>query len=129
VAIIISLVAIGLAIATFVGLSNVTAAQSYVTSGPIRPSPYTIFLDSTAAPIAMTLPNDLSSYNVGEEYTVLSRSAQPHTITIEAGALGTTWDGVNKVATFGGAKGDGLIFHVLAKDLVQVTFVNNVAFS
>jgi len=128
VAAIIAIVAIIMGTLAFVRMSNIIYAQSYVVSGPIRPSPYTIHLDATAAPQAMTLPDDLSDW-VGREYAILSGSDQPHTVTIEAGSLGTTWDGVNKVATFGGAKGDGIMFHVIAKDLITVTFTKNIVLS
>ena len=128
VAILAALAALGLGIYVFVGLGYVTSAESLSASGPIRPTPYAFHLDASAAAIAMTLPNDLSAH-VGRTYAIYSRTAQPHTVTIDAGTLATTWDGANTVATFGGAKGDGLTFRVLAKDLITVVSTKNVAFS
>lgn len=130
-----SIIAICLAIAgtviaifAYVDVGYLTNAESLTTSQPIRPTPYAFHLDSSAAPLAMSLPNDLSAY-VGRVYAIYSRTDQPHTVTIDSGTLATTWDGVNKVATFGGAKGDGLTFRVLAKDLVVVLQTKNIAFS
>ena len=74
----------------------------------------------------MTLVNDLSPF-LNKEYAIYSRTAFAHTITIAAGA--STWNGADKIATFGGAIGDGFKFRVLDTNLIAVTSNTNVAFS
>lgn len=102
--------------------------QTYVASSAIVNSPFQHALDATAAPLAMVLPNDLSDY-VGKTYQIYSRSNQPHTVTIAAGSLTTTYDGVNTIATFGGAIGDGFTMFVLDKNRVVILHSVNIAFS
>jgi len=97
------------------------------TPGALPATPYPIYLNQAAAPLGMILPSTLDG-RVGNVYRVWSLTAQPHTISIAAGG-GITWDGVNTVATFGGAIGDGLVFEVIAKNKVVVLSVINVAFS
>jgi hypothetical protein len=120
--------ALGLAIHVLISLQYFETATSFQISGQIQPSPYAANLDSTGAPLAMTIPNDLSAY-IDKDYKIFSRTAQPHIVTISAGSLMTTWDGVNTVATFGGAVGDGFVFRVIDKNHIVILFVNNVAFS
>lgn len=91
-------------------------------------SPNAILLDSASVPLSMTLPNDLS-HLVGLRFRVWSITAQPHTIRIATGAYTSTWDGSNKLATFGGAIGDGLVFEVIARDRIVAEPVRNVVFS
>lgn len=110
------------------GVSRLENAQSYTISGAILSQPYAAHLDSSAALIAMTLPNDLASY-IGKQYSVYSTTAQPHTITIAGGVHTTTWNGVNTIATFGGAIGDGLTFRVISESRIVIVSVTNVAFS
>lgn len=128
VSVIIAIAAVIMATITVINQGNLTGVESRETSGEIRPTPFATSLDSTAAPIAMTMPNDVSAF-AGATRAIYSTTSQPHTVTISAGALGTTWDGVNLVATFGGAPGDGFEYRVLAKDLIVVTSVKNVVFS
>lgn len=128
VAIIISLVALCFNIYSYVHIKYVESGQRFQISGEVQPTPYTAYLDSTAAPIAMTLPNDLTPY-IGVERSIISRTAQPHTVTIAAGPLSTTWDGVNTVATFGGAIGDAIHFRVIDASHIVVWVPKNVAFS
>jgi len=128
VAIIISLCAIGFTIYDYVHIKYVESGQSWQISGQIQSTPYTAYLDSTAAPTAMTLPNDLTPY-IGVERSIISRTAQPHTVTIAAGPLATTWDGVNTVATFGGAIGDAIHFRVIDANHIVVWVPKNIAFS
>ena len=76
----------------------------------------------------MTLPNDLG-HLVGIRFRVWSRTAQPHTIRIAAGGLNPTFDGTNKLATFGGAIGDGFVFEVIDRNRIVVEPVRNVVFT
>jgi hypothetical protein len=85
------------------------------------------FLDASAAPMALLLPADMTDY-VGGVYRVYSRTAQAHTVTIALGGA-TYYGGSARVATFGGAIGDGFEFLVLSPTIVQVTDVRNVIFS
>lgn len=101
--------------------------RRYTASGAIDNNPFAIYLDAIT-PLAMTLPNDLSNY-VGRTFTVVSQSAQAHTITLTAGTLTSTWDGTNTIATFGGAIGDSLTFHVFDRDKITVISNTNVVFS
>lgn len=79
--------------------------------------------------ISITVPNDLLDH-VGRTYTVYSTTAFAHTLEISTvGPLTTSWDGVNKKATLGGAVGDGLTFVVIDRDKIVVTSNTNVAFS
>lgn len=122
VAIILGAVAIGEA-------GNLSSQRVYETSIDIQPTPYQIGLGSdSGGALLMTLPNDMYNF-VGRRYTINSLNAQMHTVTIDSGTLATTWDGVNKIATFGGAKGDGFTFVVLEKDLIRIESVTNVVFS
>lgn len=102
-------------------------ATNHVASGPILNRPFTHSL-AGAAPLAMTLPNDLSNY-IGREFKIYATTAQAHTVTIQPGALTTTWDGANTIATFGGAVGDGLTFVVTAIDKIAVISTTNIVFS
>lgn len=104
-----------------------TRFHRYTVDGSIDNSPFAIYLDATT-PLAMTLPNDLTNY-VGRTFTVVSQSAQAHTVTLSAGTLSPTWDGTNTVATFGGAIGDGVTFHVFDRDKITVISNTNVVFS
>lgn len=100
---------------------------SYTTSTQIDNTPYKIRLDGASA-LAMTLPNDLSGY-VGATYVISAGTAHTHTVTIQAGTFSTTFDGVNTIATFGGAVGDLMQLEVIGKDKIVVTSNVNVAFS
>lgn len=99
----------------------------YTQSGPLKNNPLVGHLDASSS-IVLTLPNDLGNY-VGRTFTYYSRTAQPHVIEIQSGTLTTTWDGVNTVATFGGAKGDGIVFHVFDRNQISVISNTNVVFS
>lgn len=96
-------------------------------SGVLPASPEPLYLDQAAAPLQMTLPSNLAD-RVGNVYRVWSRTDQPHTLQIAAGT-GTTWDGTNFKATLGGAKGDGLVFEVVAPNQIVVHLVRNTVFS
>lgn len=106
----------------------------YKSSGQLQTFPRGHSLDGSGAPMAMTLPADLSSY-VGREYSVCSTTAQPHTITIDAvpaGMMQTYWsDGVvqSRVVTFGSAIGNCVVFHVVDKGHITVTGAVNVLVS
>lgn len=100
----------------------------HIKSQEIPISPFGHHLDGKGAPLAMTLPNDLSNY-IGITLNVYALDAQPHTITIDSGTLTSTWDGANTVATFGGAIGDGITFRVLSKNMITVQFTKNIVFS
>lgn len=119
--------ALGVAIWGAVVAQYATSAHLHTASGELPRSPFTHLLGS-AAPLAMTLPNDLTPY-LGREFHVYAVTAQAHTITIQGGALTSTWDGTNTVATFGGAVGDGVTFVVIAADRVEITHNNNVVLS
>lgn len=125
----IAIAALILALQAHSSVGDLVNVQFVDTSGEIKPTPYNLVLSSSAAPTAHTLPNDLTPY-IGATYSIHSSTAQPHTITIDAGSLTSTWDGTNTIATFGGAIGDGLTFRVIAKDrIVVIPSPTNVAFS
>lgn len=96
----------------------------HTSAGPLQIGPKTQYIN-VAAVAAMTLPGDLSSY-LDDPYCVISKTAFPHTITMGAGA---TWDGANTIATFGGAAGDMICFHVFSSTQVAVGPIQNIAFS
>lgn len=108
--------------------NHVQSAQFYQSSGVLDQTPFAHYLDSTGSAMAMVLENDVSG-RVGRIYRIWSRSARAHTVTILNGARSTTWDGVNKKATFGGSIGDGFVFEVIDKDKIAVLSVTNVVFS
>jgi uncharacterized membrane protein len=58
----ISIVTIILSLNATNGVKRLETAFSYTASGVIRIDPYTAHLDSSAAPLGMTLPNDLTPY-------------------------------------------------------------------
>lgn len=107
---------------------NPQSATTHLISRVLPVTPFAHYLDATDAPLAMLLENDLSG-RVGHVYRVWSRSAQPHTVTIQAGGHNPTWDGTSKTATFGGAIGDGFVFEVVDKNKVVLVAVNNVVFA
>ena len=125
-AVIIAVVAIVLGGLAYTNVSRFTGEVSIHSSGALPDSPFPIYLNQAAAPLAMLLPIDLGN-RVGNVYRVWSKTAQPHTLTIASG--GATWDGTNRVATFGGAIGDGLVFEVIDATKVVVWTSINVAFS
>lgn len=105
-------------------------ATSYLVSGRIHHHTLSHFLDAPAAPLAMTLPYTLDAYAGPLEYCIHSTTAQSHTITIDEYVPNqATWDGTNRVATLGGAIGDGFCFKVISPTRAVVTSVTNVAFS
>lgn len=104
------------------------SGQSHQINSVIPTTPQGHYLDSTAIALSMALPNDLSGY-VGRVYRIWSRSAKAHIIQIASGGFNPTFDGINKVATFGGAIGDGFVFEVTDKDKIVIISVNNVVFS
>lgn len=123
-------VVIGVAILSGLAFNNSIASSTSVLlsqSGAIANRPHSVAIDGTS-PVAATLPNDLLNY-VGRTFYMYSVSAQPHTITILAGTLATTWDGTNTIATLGGAIGDGVTFHVLARDKIVIISNTNAIFS
>ena len=121
---------LGVALLSAFSLSYSMASLSSVThemNGPLPDSPLSGHLESSV-PLVLTLPNDLQHY-VGRTFVYYSRTAQPHVIQIESGTLVTTWDGTNKKATFGGAKGDGIVFHVYDRNAIAIVSNTNVVFS
>ncbi len=111
---------------------SLTGVKAYVGSGRMLSSPFSASLDAAGAPLTLTLTNALitgGGYARGVDYAIYSTTAQPHVVSIDLGALGTTWDGTNRIATLGGAPGDGFTFRVLGDSLISLGSVNNVAFS
>jgi hypothetical protein len=94
----------------------------YTQSGPINTSPQNAVLAGSPVPLQMTMPNNLLEY-AGASYTVDCLTPGAHTITLAAGPLPTTWDGVHRVATCGGPL-TGFSFRVITSSVIRVT-VNN----
>lgn len=105
-------------------LDKLIVPFDHTSAGPLQVGTETQYIN-IAAVAAMTLPGDLSSY-LNNKICVISKTAFAHTITMAAGA---TWDGANTIATFGGAVGDGICFHVFSSTQVQVQHVTNIGFS
>ena len=133
--IIISIAAFALVISiAFAVLAGFAYGEAYRYSSPFAlyvnqqmpSSPYIFHIGGSALPVALTLPNDLTPY-IGRIYRIWSISPQVHTLTIQG--AGTTFDGVNTVATWGGAIGDGLMFEILQANRIVLISVNNVNFS
>jgi len=125
-AVLISIVGATLGGLAYTNVGRFTGEHLIHSSGPLPESPYPLYLNQAALPLNLELPIDLSN-RVGNVYRVWSLTAQPHTLTIAAS--GATWDGANRVATFGGAIGDGLVFEVTAANRIVVWTVNNVIFT
>ncbi|MDB9801158.1 hypothetical protein OAB94_02150 [Flavobacteriaceae bacterium] len=123
-----AIIALAIGILAYGGVGNNITARSYTASGEIAIKPYTAHLDSSAAPIAMTLPNDLTPY-IGMVRAIYTTTAQPHTVTIQSGTYVSTWDGINTVATFGGAIGDGLTYRVISKNRITILPPTNIVFT
>lgn len=133
-------IAMGICIAAIIVASGAKSAatrdqtsQIHLMSEVILPSPHAHYLGATAIDLAMVLPNDLSDY-VGKVYRVWATSAKPHKVTIASGGKNPEFCGDNvmthpKIATFGGAIGDGFVFEVVADNKVVIIAVNNVQFS
>lgn len=121
-----AIAAIVVAVLAYTNYQNFSAPASVLGSGPLPNAPYAFYIDSAGAAAALVLPNDLSGY-VGNIYRVWSRTSQPHTLTLYG--MGTTFDGTTRVATFGGAIGDGLVFEVIAPNRAVVIASVNVVFT
>jgi len=105
-------------------LDGLTIPFSHAGPGPLQPNKKLQYI--TAAGItAMTLPTNLGPY-VDDEICLISKTAFAHTLTLGVGA---TWNGIDTIATFGGAVGDGLCFIVASPTQMFVVSVINVAFS
>lgn len=124
-AVIVAAIAIGLGSAAYSYYGYFTSPASITGSGLLPSTPYAFYIDSSAIPANMILPNNLSEY-VGKVYRIWSRTAQAHTVTISG--LGSTFDGVATTATFGGAIGDGFEFEVISANFIRVTNPVNVVF-
>jgi hypothetical protein len=92
------------------------SVASIMRNGVLPDTPYAQYLDAPMAPLELSLPTDLTP-RIGVVYRIWARTAFPHTVRTPLG-----------VATFGGARGDGFVFEVLARDLIVVHAVNNVIF-
>lgn len=123
-AIIVAAVAIGLAGFAISHNNNESGPRLLYISGPLPSTPFVTYIDQAAAPLAMTIP--LGGFAAGNVYRIWSRTAQPHTLTLQGGA---TWDGVKTVATWSGAIGDGLVFEFLDSTKVGLHTVKGVVFS
>ena len=122
---IISVVAVvlaGIAYSYIFSPSNISVSQPFPTS----PNP--IYITSAANPITLILPNDMTPY-VGNVYRVWSETAQPHTVSISAGTLTSTFTGGATLATFGGAIGEGFVFEVISSSRAVIWTVNGVTFT
>ncbi len=133
--ILISVAAFALVISVvFAVLAGFAYAEAYRYSTPLAlyvnqqmpGSPFIFHVGGSALPVALTLPNDLTPY-VGRVYRIWSVSPQIHTLAIQG--TGTSFDGTNTLATWGGAIGDGLEFEVLQANRIVLISVNNVVFS
>lgn len=124
--------------AVFTGIAYSNAnfpltSKSYKSSGQLQGFPHGHSLDGSGAPMAMTLPADLTDYT-GKEYSVCSTTDQPHTITIETVAFGvqTYWNNglvQGTVVTFGGSIGDCVLFKVVDKGHITILSAVNVLVS
>lgn len=125
-AVLISVLAAVLGGLAYTNVGKFTGEVLISQSGPLPDSPFPIYINQAATAVNLELPIDLEN-RVGNVYRVWSRTAQPHTLRIAA--MGATWDGANRVATFAGGIGDGLVFEVTAPNRIVVWTVNNVIFS
>ena len=124
-AVIISAIAItvgGLAY-TYYGYS--TSPSPIYGSGPLPSTPYAFYIRSSAVPVQIVLPADLTPF-VGKVYRIWSLTAQGHTIVIGGGF--NYFNGAANTATFGGAIGDGFEFEVISPTFVRVISDVNVVF-
>lgn len=104
--------------------NNQIVPFSHTSGGPIQPSTQIQYID-VAAVAALTLPIDLTPY-VNNKICLISHTAFAHTVTLGAG---TTWDGANTVATYGGAANDAVCFIVTSLTSLLVISSNNIVFS
>jgi len=100
----------------------------YKQSGALHNSPMGQTLNGNGAPLAMTLPTDLSDFK-DITYTITSSDAAAHTVTITAGTLTTTFDGGNTIATFDGAQGSTMVYRIVAADRIHVVSTFGVTLS
>ena len=87
-----------------------------------------VYIDSAVNPIGLTLANDMRPY-VGKVYRIWSLTAQAHTVSITTGQSVSTFTGGTRIATFGGAIGDGFVFEVISANHAVVISSTNVVFS
>ena len=105
-------------------INSLLVPFTHTAAGPLQTGVKEQYIEVAAA-AAMTLPGDLSAY-INQIICLTSKTAFAHTLTLGAGA---TFDGVNTVATLGGAVGDGFCFQVFSSTQVQIRSLLNVAFA
>lgn len=107
-----------------------SSSYVYKQSEELRNSPFAHHLDGSGAPLAMTLPNDLTVTKfLDSTFSVTAQDAAAHTLTITLGALPTTFDGGFTIATFDGNVGSTITFKVVAKDRIHIISAFGVALS
>lgn len=123
----IGLAALGIGVWAVVQSEYPLKQNTYSISTTIPSTPLSHVVTGGAA-LSMQLPNDLTRY-MGREYHFDCASTALHRLTIAAGPLTTTYDGVNTIAECGGALGDGFSFKVTGPTLVRITSNNNMNLS
>lgn len=123
----ISIVAIIFGMWAWQSYNNFNQPTSIYVSQYLPPTPFAFYIESAGSPVLLTLPHDLSAFR-GNVYRIYSNTAQPHVVQID-GSTGATFDGGNRVATFGGSIRDGFEFEVTTSNIANVKFVKNVIFS
>ncbi len=132
--ILIAIAALALIVSVVAVVIAVLAYQKYLTpvtlsvSQAVPSGVNAVYIDSAASPIGLTLANDMRPY-VGKVYRVWSLTAQAHTVSITTGQSVSTFTGGTRVATFGGAIGDGFVFEVISANHAVVISSTNVVFS
>jgi hypothetical protein len=118
---IVSVLAIIIASVAASGASKHSTQTTYKQTGVLSTSAYTQTLDGGGAALAMTLPNDLLAAGFTyATYTISSRDAAAHTVTITAGTLVTTFDGGFTIATFDGNIGSAMTYAVVEQNRIHV---------
>lgn len=126
-AVVLSCAGLGLAGVGFAYSMYGITQKEFIANAVVENNPLNIAVAGAGA-LTLSLPNNLATYR-GRVYTIYATTAHAHKVQITAGTLTTTWDGVNTVATFGGAIGDGLTFVVIDVDQIAVISSTNVVFS
>lgn len=124
-AIVVALIAILLNGLQYTEVYNATTPKYVSTSQPMTSTPYAFYMGGANVPLNLQIPNDLSTY-VGKVYRVWAIDVG-HQHTVSSGTA--TFDGFSKLATFGGAIGDGFVFEVISTNRIAIISATNVVFS
>lgn len=124
-AVVISLIAVLLTGLQYSAVYYYVTPKYVSTSQPMTNYPYAFYIGGANVPLNLQIPNDLTTY-VGKIFRVWAIDVG-HMHTVTSGTA--TFDGSSKIATLGGAIGDGFVFEVISGNRIAIISATNVVFS